>query len=174
MTIQELGSIGELIAAVATIATLVYLALQIKGSAAATRAEARRTMDSNLMETVRRIADDPDLTQLFMLGLAKPESLTPEQGFRFRLYLSHFFSGHETVWKEVRSGTMPQEELDEQFHRSRRFFASAGGETWWRENRGGFSAGFRDYFEARISESKGSKSATAVHAAQQSDEADTE
>ncbi len=30
MTIQDLGSLGELIAAVATVATLVYLALQIR------------------------------------------------------------------------------------------------------------------------------------------------
>ena len=30
MTIQDLGSIGELIAAVATLATLVYLAVQIR------------------------------------------------------------------------------------------------------------------------------------------------
>jgi hypothetical protein len=30
MTIQDLGSIGELVAAIATVATLVYLALQIR------------------------------------------------------------------------------------------------------------------------------------------------
>ena len=30
MTIQELGSIGELIGAIATVATLIYLALQIR------------------------------------------------------------------------------------------------------------------------------------------------
>ena len=30
MTIQDLGSFGELIAAVATVATLVYLAIQLK------------------------------------------------------------------------------------------------------------------------------------------------
>ncbi len=173
MTIQDLGSIGELIAAVATIATLLYLSLQIKGSAAATRAEARRSMDSSLIETIRRIADDPDLTKLFMLGLANPESLSPEEGFRFRLYLSHFFSGHETVWKEVRSGTMPQEELDEQFNRSRNFFETAGGEMWWRKNSGGFSAGFREYFEARISDSKRSKPEATVADAQQSAAADS-
>ena len=31
MTIQDLGSIGELVAAIATIATLAYLAIQIRG-----------------------------------------------------------------------------------------------------------------------------------------------
>ena len=30
MTIQELGSVGELIGAIATVATLIYLSLQIR------------------------------------------------------------------------------------------------------------------------------------------------
>lgn len=36
MSIAELGSIGELVGAIATVATLAYLAIQIRGS---TRAE---------------------------------------------------------------------------------------------------------------------------------------
>ena len=36
MTIQELGSLGELIAAIATVITLAYLALQIRQSAKVT------------------------------------------------------------------------------------------------------------------------------------------
>ena len=38
MTIQDLGSVGELIAAIATIATLAYLAIQIRQSAKVARA----------------------------------------------------------------------------------------------------------------------------------------
>ena len=40
MTIEQLGSIGELVAALATVVTLAYLALQIRGSTVATKAEA--------------------------------------------------------------------------------------------------------------------------------------
>jgi hypothetical protein len=57
---------------IATIATLAYLDLQIRGSVAATRAEARRSMDSDLNETIRRIGGDSELAQLFMLGLTRP------------------------------------------------------------------------------------------------------
>ena len=42
MTIQDLGSIGELIAAIATVATLIYLAVQIRANTTALRIEARR------------------------------------------------------------------------------------------------------------------------------------
>lgn len=39
MTVQELGSIGELIAAVATLATLIYLAIQIRQNTAQQKRE---------------------------------------------------------------------------------------------------------------------------------------
>ena len=39
MTIQDLGSIGELIAAIATVATLVYLAVQLKQNTRALRSQ---------------------------------------------------------------------------------------------------------------------------------------
>ena len=39
MTIQDLGSLGELIAAVATVATLVYLAIQLKQNTLALRSQ---------------------------------------------------------------------------------------------------------------------------------------
>jgi hypothetical protein len=44
VTIQDLGSIGELVAAVATVATLFYLALQIRGSTRVARSEAAQNV----------------------------------------------------------------------------------------------------------------------------------
>ena len=41
MTIQELGSLGELVAAIATLATLIYLALQIGANTTAVRGHDR-------------------------------------------------------------------------------------------------------------------------------------
>lgn len=37
MTLEQLGNLGDVVAAVATVVTLAYLALQIRASARATR-----------------------------------------------------------------------------------------------------------------------------------------
>ena len=42
MNIQDLGSLGELVAAIATVATLIYLAIQVKHSKEATDANTRQ------------------------------------------------------------------------------------------------------------------------------------
>ena len=41
MTIQDLGSIGELVAAMATLGTLIYLALQIRQNSQTVKAQTR-------------------------------------------------------------------------------------------------------------------------------------
>ena len=44
MTIQDLGNIGEVVAAVATVVTLVYLAIQIRANTNAVQAAAAQTV----------------------------------------------------------------------------------------------------------------------------------
>jgi hypothetical protein len=150
VTIQELGSIGELIAAVATIATLGYLALQIRASVGSTRAEARRTMDVVGLDAVSRIAENPELAGLFMRGLGEPEALSPEEWFRFTLSLSVFFSMHETAWAETQGGTIGLGELEKMFDRLKPFALSPGGRMWWQQRSGMYQREFRDYFESRL------------------------
>ena len=150
MTIQDLGSVGELLAAVATIATLIYLAMQIRASAAATRAEARRTLDVSGYDLVRQIAGDPELTHLFMVGLGKPDALNTEQAFRFRLLMSFFFSSMDTAWKEVQIGTMSEEQLSVHLGRNRPMIEAPGGRAWWDQNSSIFPEQFREFLESQV------------------------
>jgi hypothetical protein len=150
VTLEDVGIIGELIAAVATIAMLAYLAIQIRASVTATRAEGRREMDSVGIEMVARIAENPELASLFMQGLSQPDSLSPDQRFRFTLSLSFFFSQHETAWIEAQQGTLAPDELDKQFERLKQFMISPGGIAWWREYSSMYSREFHDYLNSRL------------------------
>ena len=58
MTIQDLGSIGELVAAIATIATLVYLAIQIRQNTFATERYRWRLAMSSWLEIVQEAYAD--------------------------------------------------------------------------------------------------------------------
>ena len=58
MTIQDLGSIGEFVGAVATVGTLLYLAAQIRANTRAVQAEAGRL--ARLTEVARERNLVPD------------------------------------------------------------------------------------------------------------------
>lgn len=100
MTIQDLGSIGELIAAVATLVTLAYLALQIRQNTIqlqnnARDARASATTSYAQVETTLtlQIGLSPVTASIWFKGMADLESLTPQEQDQFTLlmgaYLNH-------------------------------------------------------------------------------------
>jgi hypothetical protein len=77
MTVQDLGSIGELVAAVATVATLAYLAIQIRANAHGMKVESIRSANRDGMASSLLLADNAELADIFYRGLADLGSLTP-------------------------------------------------------------------------------------------------
>ena len=75
MTIQELASLGELIAAIATVATLAYLAVQIRQNTAVGRATGTSSQASVLSDFNLVLVQNPELHRLYFDGLADPKSI---------------------------------------------------------------------------------------------------
>lgn len=150
MTIDELGSLGELIAAMATIATLLYLALQIRASRVATMADARRTIRSDNANTVRLLAQDADLTRVFLDGLSNSAALNREDTFRFKMVLSDFIAGIEAAWKESEMGAGSEGELEALIRYNRRLLNTPGGELWLEENAAVYDPAFVEFLRSQL------------------------
>ncbi len=69
MTIQDLGSIGEVVGAIATVASLIYLAVQVRASNRLARAEASRSPNSDLNSLNAAFGTDPTFRAAFRLVL---------------------------------------------------------------------------------------------------------
>ena len=69
MTIELLGNVGELLAAVATLATLVYLARQIQQANQIARWQAHRSSVVAYGDVTGRIFNDADTARVFRSGL---------------------------------------------------------------------------------------------------------
>jgi hypothetical protein len=85
MPIQELGSIGELIAAVATIFTLVYLAFQINQNTRAVKASMLEVTGSRSMELAKFVANDPELTRIVTTAMTHDPELDEADKRRLQL-----------------------------------------------------------------------------------------
>ncbi len=84
MTIEELGSIGEFVAAFATLFTLIYLALQIRRSSAVGRAQGTAAFLSQLNMLSIELGKDPELHRLYYGGLSGNwETFSDDELFRF-------------------------------------------------------------------------------------------
>ncbi len=106
MSIQDLGSLGELIAAIATIATLVYLAIQIRQNTTSSRTATYQNIVSTGIELGITFARDESFADLFARGAAKPERLTPAEAIRLKGHISSVFRCYELVFHQFEQGAI--------------------------------------------------------------------
>ena len=69
MTLQDLGSIGEFVAAIATIATLAYLALQIRQNTRTLRVNSHQEAGESWASLNYAIANHSDFADIFVRSL---------------------------------------------------------------------------------------------------------
>jgi hypothetical protein len=83
VTIQDIGSIGELIAAIATVATLAYLALQIRQNSALLTASQAAAFREGTTQVAVILASDREAALLFGAGCASRADLDVGDRARF-------------------------------------------------------------------------------------------
>ena len=69
MTIQDMGSIGELVAGFATVLTLIYLAIQIRRNASATHAASFHAISDSMNQINLVIAQNSALSRTWLSGV---------------------------------------------------------------------------------------------------------
>ena len=91
---QLLGNVGEFAGAIGVIATLVYLAIQVRQNTAtiqrtdeAHRKEIDMATNSRFNEQRHALYSDPDLARIFRTGLIDPGALDEVEWMRFYLLL---------------------------------------------------------------------------------------
>ena len=153
MTIQDLGSIGELVAAVATIATLIYLARQLRANTDAVRGEARRAHRESSTAANLVIASDPQVASLFNAGLIDFKALPPEQRTQFTFLLADMMGNWQTAYAEFDAGVLDKQMLDDVGVGYHRIISSPGVRDWWAAYRKSYPTAFREYVDSRIQQS---------------------
>ena len=149
MTIQELGSISELIAAIATVVTLAYLALQIRQHSRSSRAEAARgTMDGN--DAMLAVAQDPELTKIFVDGLSDFTSLTLYEQTRFAYTFGAMIGSVARHYENVILGIIDEKHFKSSNWGHLVLLETPGGSQFWHTHIASFPPEFRDFVSREV------------------------
>ncbi len=127
MTIQDLGSVGELIAAIATVATLIYLAAQIRQNTSTVATSTYESVFNGYNDLNLAVASDPELARILECGLSDPISLDKNEQVRFVLILSSFSNHHLKLLRLKERGAFPADEWDVLAREAAQIYRSPGG-----------------------------------------------
>lgn len=143
-------SIGEVVGALATVATLFYVALQIRANTRATKAETRRTNQSNRLQAYSDIIAHEDVAVIFEKGLAHPESLSSTERVRFDFLFSKIAGDAAILMADHHDGLETFEMLDQTISGILPMLRSAGGRAYWSRWGKTFDPEFRSRVESLL------------------------
>ena len=147
MTIQDWGAIGEIIGALGVIASLLYVAAQIRQSSKIARNATTQGILGASVQMNTAIAGD-------IVGVGakviRGDELNPEEDFRFSSILLAVFAQTWQVHYQHTQQMIEPEIFEAYERRVVSFLGVPKVVEWWRENDFRFSQSFRDYIEGLI------------------------
>ena len=137
-TIQDYGALGEIIGAIGVIATLAYLAFQIRQNTRQLAQNEQTRIASALNASLMLLHDNragvalnPEVSEIWLRGLNNPDELTETELYRFRLLFQNAMDGLWLVHSQmVGTGFLPDEWITQRTTLER-LITSAGGRWFW-------------------------------------------
>jgi hypothetical protein len=149
VTIEQLGSLGEVVGAIATIGTLWYLALQIRQSSKTERASnfVQIMQDQNVWLSITQSGEVADI---YMRGLRDFKGLTEIEQTRFHMVLSLHFSNMQLAFRLHQEGALATELYQDTFASMLNFVENPGARDWWQSAQQWFHPEFVEHVNSEI------------------------
>ena len=149
MTIQELGSAGEFVAAIATLATLVYLAVQVRQNTKALRATTFQQVSEAMAQNVSHLSDNGELAAI-AVKVGSGEELEPVERVRYQGLMLMSMRRLESVWLHHRLGSIDSDQI-KGFELSLISLINVPvALQWWGNAKATFHEEFAEYVDQRL------------------------
>ncbi len=109
MTLQDLGSLGEIIGAFGVIASLVYVALQIRNNTNAVVAGTHQALFDSWSGLSSSLTDRVDLSRLLLKAATDYEELAPDELMRFEAFATRLLGQFENAFLQNQRGLLAKE-----------------------------------------------------------------
>ena len=150
MSFQELGSMGEFVAAIATVATLIYLALQIKMNNRLAISNIENQLNSRECERRLAIALDNEFSGFLAKDWEK-ERFTPTERTQAAQYITMLVIDVRETFLQNKLGFVSRELLENRMIRlNMGIMRSEVAKSVWATYKMMVEGDFAAYFEARI------------------------
>jgi len=141
---EAIGSIGEIVGALAVLGSLYYLASQIKRQNKESRRANNEAGVRHVTETWGVVSNDANLADIVLRG-SNGELSEPEQVFRYYCHLGRFYRGLENIYIAYCDGDFDARLWEGILNACKDVHATPGAQTYWKNRPHHYSAEFREF-----------------------------
>ena len=159
MNWEAIGTVAEIVGALAVVVTLAYLAVQIRDGARASRSTAVTDATTAMQAWYQELGSNPHSATLFLDGMADPDSLSQKDQFQFVMLVHAAFLGFQRSYFLSQTGTLDVGLRDSIGTAIRAVNHLPGIAFYWRMRRAFFQPEFVSWIEALLNSAPISDSA---------------
>jgi hypothetical protein len=148
MSLEQASFLAQIISALAIIASLIFVGVQLRQATRAMRNSSSQAHSAIYSEIISTIIDNGNFASIWRRGLSEPESLNEDEWVRFIACASaqfRFFESSRVQWLQ---GLLDEEHWQNIEAQVNSFASQPGIQAWWELRRDWHSAPFRNWFEA--------------------------
>lgn len=143
---EIVGALGEIVAAVAVVASLIYLGRQF-------RLASTQAVQDTYQQTVNSFSASKENAELAYRGSYQLDSLSVEERFHYMMLLSSLYNTASLCWELHQKGVISDAALRRTLVACYHYYTSEGGQAFWKGELSGipirnvFPDGFVDHIE---------------------------
>ena len=150
MSLEEVNHIAEIIGSIAVVASLIYVALQVRHNTAATRAAAGQAYVDGMNASVSTINTSSNLADVLHRGANGLPNLKDGEIIQFGAFLDQNFILYEAYFLQWKAGVLDGRLWSIFGHCIADLLAQPGQQQWWETRRHWFDREFTKYIEEVI------------------------
>jgi len=147
---EAISAVSDLLAALAVIVSIAYLAIQIRQNTNALRSTATQGAHDQSATTYDLLASNPDLGLIFARGLASPETLSAEETARFFALLHSTMFRIQNWHVQTKTDFIDPALLQSWLKIVRQSSGMPGFQQFWAQRRHIFAPDFVAYLEQEV------------------------
>jgi len=144
VSIDDLGSLGEFVASIATLITLAYLALQIRQNTAATKLSASQSIMASLNNALQIASSSADTARATVIGQTDFADLQDDEKAQFMAWMFSWFRTLEQAHFYHQRGYLDEDIWQSQLRHLEQAIKAPGVRQWWDARQNLFSQPFQE------------------------------
>ncbi len=150
MQLENIALIADIVQAIAVVATLIFVGLQVRYSTRIARMTAAQTSAQLLAENLGRVTDSPDLAELLTGARGTLGDFTDAERLRVSNFVATGFRHLEVLHAHRRYDIYEEELWQGAAGRLRRMLSNPRIRDWWEDNKDVYAQSFRHHVTTEI------------------------
>jgi len=148
---DAIGAVGEVVGAAGVVASLLYLAVQVRGGARASAVDAKLRAAEMRIEFIDSLINTPELNDLWLRGLADLDSLSESEYYLFTNMSLKAFWLFSASHFQYSIGAVSESDWHESRVVMLYWLRRPGCQKWWQKiGRSSFDSDFQAYVDAEM------------------------